>query len=396
MQVELRVARAGGGQESITIEAANEPAAVKAAAARGLRVLSVVPPVRAKTASQRGNGGFSLMLFSQELLALLEAGLTLIEALQTLRRKETRLAAQRVLDAVLADLGEGRNFSDALAKRPAQFPELYVATIRAAERTGSLSDALSRYVVYEVQFDAIRRKLVSAAIYPAVLVVVGMLVILFLLGYVVPRFSTVYESAGREVPWLSGLLMQFGGMIYRHWDLCLGAGLGIGVWAAWLLRNAAARARMLQQVLRVPALARRADEFRLARFYRTLSLLLAAGIPLAQGLSMCSGLFSARQAAQLTRTRRAVEEGLPLSAALEREHLASAIGLSLIRVGEKSGRLADMLDRAARFHDDEFSRWIDVATRLLEPLLMVAMGIVIGGTVVLLYLPIFDLAGSLQ
>ena len=394
MQIALKVARDGGKVESLRLEAASEAVAVRLAASRGYRVLAI-DLGHDKPAPSSGEA-FSLVLFSQELLALLEAGLTLVEALEALRNKEQRAPVRAFVEGLLSELREGRNFSDVLADRPEQFPELYVATVRAAERSGNLPDALSRYVAYRLQFDAVRKKLVSASIYPLMLIAVGLMVTLFLLGYVVPKFSAVYESAGRDTHWLSGLLLAVGRSIYHHWA-AWGAAAAAAIAALVVaLRSPPLRGRLLAQVLRLPALARRSKDFRLARFYRTLALLLNAGIPLAKGMAMSAGLFDARDAQALARARRAIEEGRPFSAALEQEGLATPIALSLVTVGERSGRLADMLERAARFHDEEFARWLDVASRLLEPVLMTVMGLVIGAVVVLLYLPIFDLAGSLQ
>ncbi len=395
MRVELQVATPVGGSESLVIEAMSEPVAVRLAVVQGYRVIAVASAHRVAVKEKRGSQ-FSLLLFSQELLALLEAGLSLIEALQTLHNKEVRPSAQTLIGSLLADLREGKSFSDVLSARSEHFPELYVSTVRAAERSGNLPDALSRYVVYQLQFDAIRKKLISASIYPVMLLVVGLTVMLFLLGFVVPKFASVYASSGRQVPWLSGVLLAFGNVLYHHWQWSLGAVLALGGGSVLLVSDAGMRAKGIEFILRVPALARRAAEFRLARFYRTLALLLEAGIPLARGLSMASGLFPPSQAASLARAKRAVEEGLPFSQALEGEGMATAIGSSLIRVGEKSGRLAEMLERAARFHDEDFARWVDWASRLLEPILMVTMGLIIGTVVVLLYMPIFDLAESLQ
>jgi general secretion pathway protein F len=180
---------------------ATEAGAIRRTAGRGLRVLAIelasaAPASVPAAASER----FPLLLFNQELLALLEAGLNLTEALGTLLAKERQAGARRVLDEVLRALREGRSFSDVLAGMPQHFPEVYVATVRATERTGDLPQALARYIAYEIQFEAIRKKVVSASIYPAMLLTVGGFVTLFLLGYVVPRFSAVYESSGREMP----------------------------------------------------------------------------------------------------------------------------------------------------------------------------------------------------
>jgi len=149
-------------------------------------------------------------------------------------------------------------------------------------------------------------------------------------------------------------------------------------------------------VLRLPWLSTKANEFRLARFYRAVSLLLAAGIALPRAMGMVTGLLGPAQQDQLARCRLAVEHGHSLSAALLESGLASPVAESLIKVGERSGQMAEMLERTARFSDEEFSRWVDWASRLLEPVLMLVIGGVIGTVVVLMYMPIFDLAGSLS
>lgn len=396
MQLQLTVARTVGGTEQIVIEAESAPAAVRLATGRGYRVLAVAQAEQRVQREVGGRGAFSLVLFNQELMALLDAGLTVIESLQTLRKKAESPTVANLLDRLLTDLRQGRSFSDALAASPEHFPELYVAAIRASERSGNLPDALSRYIVYQLQFDVLKKKLITAAIYPSMLLSVGLLVTLFLVGYVVPRFSAVYEGAGRQIPWLSGVLLAFGRIIFNHWETVAALVIlaAFGLLAA--VRTASIRQRLLDLALHLPALGRRAAAYRLARFYRTLSLLLDAGIPLVRAMTMTAGLFSGREAVRLADARRAVEEGQPFSQALERHGLATPIALSLLTVGEKSGRLSDMLERAARFHDEEFSRWMDWASRLLEPLLMAVMGVLIGGVVVLLYIPIFDLASSLR
>ncbi len=405
MQFQLQVQGAGAARRSVALDAASEAEAIRLAARHGWRVLAIAPGGGADGASgTAGMAGaatarpqpFPLLQFSQELLALLEAGLNLGEAMATLRNKEERPGARATLGAIERALQQGQSFSDTLAGLPAIFPDIYVATVHAAERSGNLPEALARYVAYQLQFDAIRKKLVSAAIYPAMLLVVGTLVTLFLLGYVVPKFSVVYESSGREIPWMSQLLLAFGRALAAHPWLCLGALGGTVAGVALGLGHAPLRARLILAVLRLPVLAARAAEFRLARCYRALSLLLHAGIPLAKALAMTNAMLLPAQQAQLALARRAVEQGLPFSAALEQHGLATPVAQSLLKVGENTGRLGDMLERSAKFHDEQFARWVDWASRLLEPLLMTVIGVVIGGVVVLMYMPIFELAGSLS
>lgn len=393
----LKVQGADGRQTSLAFVDISEAEAVRRAAARGYRVLAIEPPLDGLVSGHSDpRARFPLLLFSQELLALLDAGLNLTEALATLHVKERQGAVRNVMSEVLRSLSEGQNFSDVLAAYPQHFPEVYVATVRASERTGDLPRALARYIAYQVQFEVIRKKLVSAAIYPAMLLIVGGFVTLFLLGYVVPRFSAVYESSGRDMPWLSTVLLVFGKAIYNNWQVALAGFVVTAAIVGWGIAQPQGRIWFLQQILRLPWLASKANEFRLARFYRAVSLLLASGISLSRAIGMVSGLLSADQQGALASCRQDVERGQSLSAALISAGLASPVAESLIKVGERSGQMAEMLERTARFADDDFGRWVDWASRLLEPILMTVIGMVIGTVVVLMYLPIFDLAGSLQ
>lgn len=393
----LKVQGADGRLQTLEFKNVSEAEAVRRASSRGFRVLSIALPKQSEVvAGRRGRVSFPLVLFSQELLALLDAGLNLTEALATLHAKERQVMARSVLADVLLQLREGRNFSDVLAMAPQHFPQVYIATVRASERTGDLPQALSRYIAYQQQFELIRKKLVSAAIYPVMLLVVGGFVLLFLLGYVVPRFSVVYESSGREMPWMSMLLLSFGKMIYNNWQIALIALIALVSSLVWAVSQQAGRVWLLGWVLRFPWLAGKADEFRLARFYRAVSLLLAAGISLPRAMGMVTGLLGPHQQARLAKMRLAIENGQSLSGALVGADLASPVAESLIKVGERSGQMAEMLERTARFADEDFARWIDWASRLLEPVLMTVIGLVIGTVVVLMYMPIFELAGSLQ
>jgi general secretion pathway protein F len=394
--IRLRVRDMHGRDHVIDLPAANEAEAVRRAAARGLGVLAIESAAQPGDEMAGRHVRFSLLLFSQELLALLDAGLNLTEVLTTLLAKERQATVRAVLQGIVQQLSEGRNFSDVLAERPEHFPEVYVATIRAAERTGDLSRALARYIAYQIQFDAIRKMLISTAIYPAMLLAAGGFVTLFLLGYVVPRFATVYESAGRDVPWMSSVLLAVGKVIHQNWVAVFIGSSAMLAGGILGLSRPGGRRFVMDRFMRLPWLAERSEEFRLARFYRAVSLLLASGVALPRAMGMVSGLLSAAQQPGLASARNRIEQGQSLSAALLAENLASPVAESLIKVGERSGQLADMLERTARFHDEDFGRWIEWFSRLLEPVLMASLGIVIGAVVVLMYMPIFDLAGSLQ
>ena len=391
----LRVQGQPGQTRDMVIDSATAADAVHRATQLGLVVVGIEPLAASKRTLPWRSGDFSLLLFSQELLALLEAGLHLNEALTTLLAKEVQPAARQLLQHLCDELAKGRGFSDVLAEHPRRFAPVYVAIVRSAERTGDLPRALARFITYQRQFDNIRKKLVAASIYPALLLLVGAGVTLFLLAYVVPRFSQVYASAGRDLPVASAWLLQIGSFIQRQGWLLTGLGVAVlalgGVW----LGSQGGWSALGESLLRLPGIAPRAREFRLARFYRALSLLLAAGIALPRALDMVTGLLDPAQRQRLAQVRSMIDQGLPLSSSLVAQGLASPVARSLLTVGERSGQLGEMLERSARFHDEALERWLDWASRLLEPLLMTLIGLVIGGVVVLMYLPIFELAGGL-
>lgn len=377
---------------STTVEAVDEADARRQVAALGHSVVSVA---RAAAGGARGQAAFPVLLFSQELLALLNSGVGIVEAVETLTEKESRPGVREVLQRILQSLREGQTLSAALSAQPQAFPPLYVASVRASERTSNLAEALQRYIVYATQLETLRGKLVNAAIYPAMLIGVSLLVIAFLMGYVVPRFAHIYEDMGDQLPWMSRLMLQWGQGVEQHGPLLL-AGLVVlvvGLVAGggrWLGQ------RLLQQLWRVPAVGERMRVFQLARLYRTLGMLLRGGIAIVPALDMVGSLLSTALQERLAAATAAIREGRPLSQAFEQHGLTTAVALRMLRVGERTGNMGEMLERSAAFHDEELARWADWATRLIGPALMLVMGLVIGAIVVLMYLPIFQLAESIQ
>ena len=339
---------------------------------------------------------FPLALFSQELLALLEAGLNLVESIETLAEKESRSQVKTALDALLQALYQGQTFSTALEQQPAIFPVLYVATVRASEKTGDLAESLGRYVSYEQQIGLVKKKIISASIYPILLIAVGGLVIFFLLGFVVPKFSQIYEDTGSNLPFLSQLLLQWGVFLENHGKtflMALAASLAAFIYA---LSQASVRKWLMQQFWRIPAIGERLRIFQLARFYRTLGMLLKGGTPIVAALGSVAGLLDVSLKANMQNATLAIQQGQPVSSAMEQAGLTTPVALRMLRVGERGGKIGDMMERVAAFYDEELSRWIEWFTKLFEPLLMLFIGLVIGVVVLLLYMPIFELAGSVQ
>lgn len=396
MRFHIKALSDSGGIVSLALEAADAADAGRQARARGCDVLSLR---RAHDWPLKGLGGagrFPLPLFNQELLALLGAGLMLVESIEALAEKEPNAATRATLERLTAQLRRGQSLSQAMQEQPGAFPALYVATVRATERSGDLPDALRRYVAYASQLEQVRRKAISASIYPALLVVAGSLVLLFLLGYVIPRFSLVYEDVQGELPLLSRGLLQLGTFISAHGPALALAGAGTLALLGWFLGKAQVQRWAVVQLQRIPAVGGRVRLYQLARYYRTLGMLLHGGTPMVTAMDMAAGLLGPALRAGAARARDAVREGLSISEAMSLHGLTTPVALRMLRVGERSGRMDEMMERTATFLDEDIARWVDWFTRLFEPLLMAAIGLAIGAIVVLMYLPVFELAGSLQ
>ena len=393
MRFHLRAITHDGRIESLDYQAVDEQAARQQAESRGYTVLQVRG--RAGFAWMRGQR-FPVQLFSQELLVLLNAGLPLVDAIETLAQKEKRDEWRGLLGRIVDVLEQGQPFSAALEQQPAVFSPLYVATVRAAEKTSDLAPALSRYVAYQAQIEAIRKRALNASIYPMILIAAGALVTLFLLFYVVPRFGKIYEDRTAELPFFSQVLIGWGQFVEGYALVAIGVLFAIPVGIVLFLKSKEARAALGDLLWRVPAIGERLKVYQLARLYRTTGMLLRGGTPLVAALGMSADLLHPVLRARLAAASRAISEGRSVSESFEANGLATPVAMRMLVVGESSGNMGEMMDRAASFHDEELARWIDLTMKLFEPLLMAVIGIVIGAIVVLMYLPIFELAGSLQ
>ncbi len=377
----------------ITVDGRDEADARRQVAARGLFV-SAIAPLRGS--ARRQAAGLSLVLFSQELLALLNAGLGIVEALEALLEKEAGSGPRTALERLLAGLREGRRFSAVLADQPELFPPLYVGIVQAAEGTSDLPRSLARFIDYQQRIDLVRDRLVGAAIYPMILLAVGGAVSAFLIGYVVPRFAEVYQGAGRNLPWLSQQMLNWGQFAAGHTLALLAACAAIGVPLALRVRAVLANGGVARLLARLPGVGERVRIFELSRLYLTLGMLSEGGVTIVHAIGTVQGMVSPAVGRALQAARSSIEAGLPLSDAFEASGLTTPISLRMLRVGERTGEMGPMLTRSAAFYDGEISRWIERFTRTFEPLLMAAIGLVVGAIVMLLYMPIFDLAGDMS
>lgn len=381
----------GGQSQWLDIEADSVSAATAKALRSGGRVVRVDTERPARTSARVT---YSQTVFLQEVLTLLKAGLNVVEVLDALERKETNPGFKLVLGRLLVGLREGASFSQVLGREPALFSPVLVAGVAASETSGGLASTLERYLSYDARINQIKRKVTASAIYPLLLMGVGGAVILFLVAYVLPKFSAILDGSGRESGGATRILLSCGEFIQAHPIVFLGALGALASFAAWLVIHEHGRRLALQYVTRLPVFSAILGTLGLSRLYRTLALLLDSGIPLTQSLEMARGIVSPAQSTELMTAIARVRSGEMLSEALAGTSLIPPIAESLLRVGERSGALAEMSDKLANFLDIDLDRRVDTFSRLFEPLLMAVIGIVIGAIVIMMYSPIFDLVGS--
>ncbi|HEY5804431.1 MAG TPA: type II secretion system F family protein [Lysobacter sp.] len=392
MRYQVRV-RAEGIQREMELEAENESQLRQMAQSMGMAVLDVVPVEKRRPGFALRKPRFDRSLFTQELIALLEAGLSLIETMETLRDKSGEGINRTVLTAIVDGLCEGLPLSRALERQPEAFPGLYVATVASAERTGHLAEALKRYHHYDARLAVVRKKVVSSMVYPMVVIATGAMIILFLAFYVIPKFSQVYASM-KDLPLAARLMLWWGDLVHAHGMVLFAAIVAAAVLAALLLRSAAIREKLMAVLWALPKMGAYQRLFALTRFYRTLGLLLSGGMPVVASLELSAQLLPVRMQPSLLQALDNIRAGKSLSTALPAAQLTTPVAERLIRVGEQSGEVAAMVTRSAEFCDDELDRAIDTLMRMVEPALMLVVGGIVGTIVFLLYMPIFQLAGS--
>lgn len=386
------------------VEAADESSVAAALGLPAWRVLAVraesATPLLGTVAGRplRRPPPVDARAFAQELSVLLASGVPLLEAVETLAERNGASAAP--LARVQAALREGRTLSQAMADAgeggvPA-FDEVLLALVAAAERDGQLVGVLRHHAEFLAWSGALRDRLVAAALYPALLLASGVAVIGFLVVFVLPRFAGVFEGMAVDLPWGSRVLIAAGQAAAREPWIAAALALAVPLAVLAALRAPAARRWWQQRLWRLPGLGPRLRTVALARLYRAVGLLGAAGVPLPRALALAEPVLDAPLRPALARARAEVASGARLSVALHREQLLSPPALRMLRVGERSGEVPAMLTRAAAFHDDEVSRLAEWVSKVVNPVLMLVMGAVVGGVVVLMYLPLFTLMEQVQ
>jgi len=333
-----------------------------------------------------------LALLTRQLATLTRAGLPLVECLGTLIEQMEHAPLKRVLSHVRQQVREGRSLADALQAHPRVFSSIYINMVRAGEESGTVETVLARLADYSEVQARLLRTVQSALTYPLLMVLVASAILVFLLAYVVPQVTRIFSETGQKLPLVTRLLIGLSSFLADYWWMLLVISAVGMLGGARLLRTSKGREWYDRLLLRLPWIGRLLQRLSVARVARTLSTLLASGVPLLSALAIVTHLVSnslLRRA--LEEARASVQEGESLAAPLKRSGLFPALLIQMITVGERSGELEGLLTRAAEAYDEEVATSLARLTSLLEPLTILVMGGVVLFIVLAILLPIFEL-----
>lgn len=344
------------------------------------------------TRKARGISGSDLAILTRQLATLVASGLPLEEALQVTVEQSEKPAIKSIMLAVRGRIKEGHALADALAQFPNVFPELYRSTVAAGEQTGHLALVLNRLADYTENREQLTQSIMQALIYPAVLTLTALAVVALLLGYVVPQVVGVFSDLGQTLPFLTRALIAVSGFIASYGLIIFAAIVaGFFVWRR-LLQQPALLKRWHVFLLRLPLISKLVRGVNTARFARTFSILVASGVPVLEGMRIGASVMAnlpMREAVDAAATR--VREGANISYALDKSDCFPPIVVHLVASGESSGKLEEMLERAAISQERELENRINLLMKLFEPVLILVMGLVVLMIVLAILLPIFDL-----
>jgi type IV pilus assembly protein PilC len=376
------------------VEAGNEQAAVAALLKRNLLVVSIQEKLSKKGRTAGGKVALQdLVIFTRQLATMIDAGLAMVQSLQALAEQSPNKVMKDVIRDVCSRVESGDSFSEALQKHPKVFTKLYVAMVSAGEKGGLLAEILARLATYLENAARLRRKVKSAMMYPTVVTVVAILITLFLLVKVIPVFGEIYSGFGAKLPAPTQFMIGLSEVVQSYFLLILLVG-GASVYA-WFhfIKTKKGRAFWDAYRIKMPIFGGVAHKICLARFTRTLASLIRSGVPILEVLGIVAQTVGNVVMERAIRTATVdIERGEGLAAALSKHPVFPSMIIRMITAGEQTGKVDNMLERISDFLDEEIETTLSGLTSMIEPILIVFLGVVIGSMVICMFLPIFKLS----
>ncbi|MDI1352040.1 MAG: type II secretion system F family protein [bacterium] len=338
-----------------------------------------------------------ITIFSRQLSTMIESGIPLVQAFDIVAKGQTSIKLKELLENIKHDIETGLTLSEALIKHPVHFNELYCNFVDAGEKSGSLDIMLDKIATYKEKIETIKKKIKKALTYPIAVLVVAMVVTATLLIYVVPQFDSLFKGFGASLPAMTQAVVDMSKFMQAYWYIIFGA-LGGGVYAFIYAKNHSFKfAQTIDRtLLKIPVIGPIMEKAAIARFTRTLSITFAAGLPLVEALKSVAGATGNIIYVNATiKIRDEVSTGQQLNLAMENTHLFPNMVIQMVAIGEESGSLEKMLSKVADFYEEDVDNAVDALSSLLEPIIMSILGVLVGGLVIAMYLPIFKIGAAI-
>jgi type IV pilus assembly protein PilC len=384
---------ASGREIHNSVDAATEQAAIAALLNRNMLVLSIQEKVGKQGRTSGGRVGLAeLVIFTRQLATMIDAGLAMVQCLQALAEQTTNKIMRDVIHDVCARVESGDSFSEALQKHPKAFSRLYVCMVSAGEKGGLLAEILARLATYLENSARLRKKVKSAMMYPTVVTIVAILITIFLLVKVVPVFGEIFSSFNATLPAPTLYLIKISNIVKKYLILFMLGGGGAAYGWFYFIKTPAGRLFWDSRRIRLPIFGVIAHKICLARFTRTLASLIRSGVPILEVLQIVSQTVGNVVMEKAVKTAALdIERGESISAALAKHPIFPSMIIRMVTAGEQTGKIDNMLERISDFLDEEIETTLSGLTALIEPILIVFLGVVVGGMVICMFLPIFKL-----
>ena len=385
---------ASGREIRSTVDASTESSAVAALLNRNLLVVSI----QEKIAKKGRTGGASvpltdLVMFTRQLATMIDAGLAMVQSLQTLAEQTDNKVMRDIIKDITSRVESGDSFSEALQKHPKAFTRLYYSMVSAGEKGGLLAEILARLATYQENTQRLRKKVKSAMMYPTIVTIVAIGITIFLLVKVVPVFGSIYTSMGGKLPAPTQFLVDLSDVLQRYFIVFVLVIGGIIFGWMYYIKTPPGRAFWDARRIKLPVFGHIAHKICLARFARTMSSLVRSGVPILEVLSIVQNTVGNVVMENALKTASAdIEKGEGISNALSKHPVFPTMIIRMMAAGEQTGKIDAMLERVADFLDEEIDTILSGLTSLIEPLLIVFLGVVVGGIVICMFLPIFKLS----
>jgi type IV pilus assembly protein PilC len=358
--------------------------------------------VKPRTILSRGGGQHgklrqsTFLIFNQQFLTLIKAGLPILTALDLLIKRQRDKSLLKQLENVRERVKGGELLSDAFAAQQA-FPKMYTTTLMAGEKSGSMEEVLGRYIAYQRMVQTFRKKLLVSLVYPALLVSVVTVMLIFLITYVVPKFADLFNNLGAQLPAITVFMLSLGLNAQKYaWIVLLVAAVAVVLLLRWKQSDRGAE-HIDRFLLRLPLIGEVRLKYQVANFSRILATLLQGGLPLVPAMETAGESMSSRQMLNgVTAAAERVKEGQSLAHSLEAQKLFPDLAVEMLEVGESTGALPAMLGSVAEFYEEDVQTALGAAMALIEPLILIVMAVFVGGILISLYMPIFTLGASVH